>query len=190
MRKLFLIFLSLFLAPVQGFAHEIAGTGFAAGLTHPVLGVDHLLAMVSVGILSAQMGGRAIWTVPATFVSLMVVGSVFGITNIPIPVVEYSISISVIALGIAIASAKKMPVVASMMFVGFFAIFHGHAHGTEMPYLAKPLFYALGFVMGTAGIHLVGVLIGYLATLKRQSASLLRYSGAAIAGMGLQILIG
>jgi urease accessory protein len=162
--------------------------GFMAGLSHPVLGFDHFLAMLSVGILSAQMGGRAIWTVPLTFVSVMAIGGVIGIKGIGLPGVEYGIAISVAALGISLAMEKKLSIILAMMFVGFFALFHGHAHGTEMPSIAQPAFYALGFITGTAGIHITGVLIGLISSRSLKGAEFLRFVGAGIAGIGIYIL--
>jgi urease accessory protein len=119
--------------------------------------------MLSVGILSAQMGGRAIWAVPATFVSVMAVGAIIGFKGIGIPGVEYGIALSVLILGFTLAMEKKLLPLWAMLGVGFFAIFHGHAHGTEMPKILKPIVYALGFFLGTAGIHVCGVLIGIVA---------------------------
>ena len=191
MRKIVLSILGVVLFfPIVSYAHEGSGGGFMAGLTHPVLGFDHLLAMLSVGILSAQMGGQAIWRVPLTFVLVMLFGGVLGINSIPLFSVELGIALSVLALGIAIALERKLSSLLAMVFVGFFAIFHGHAHGTEMPSLSKPLFYACGFVLGTAGIHVVGVLIGIIAEKIKEGGQLLRYAGAGIAGVGFHLIIG
>lgn len=110
--------------------HAGADGGIFVGLLHPILGIDHLLAMVTVGLVSAQMGGRAIWTVPATFVSVMAVGGILGILGFPLPFVEYGIALSVVALGVALLSTKKLSTSLAMVFVGLFAMFHGHAHGT------------------------------------------------------------
>jgi len=162
--------------------------GFATGFTHPVFGLDHLLAMLSVGILSAQMGGRAIWTVPLTFVSFMLVGGVFGMLGIPFFSVEIAIALSVLLLGILIASNKKFPLFITMAGVGFFALFHGHAHGEEMPASAQPALYALGFVLGTFLIHLAGVFLGYLASKNPLRLVALRASGIAIAILGIYFL--
>ena len=190
MTKRILPVLLVSLFPALAFAHTSAdGGGFFAGLSHPVLGFDHLLAMVSVGILSAQMGGKAIWTVPSTFVSVMLVGGLLGINNVPLFSVELGISLSVLVLGVALAVDKKLPIVFAMLFVGFFALFHGHAHGTEMPRLAEPKYYALGFVVGTAGIHIAGVLIGVISQRFTQGAQLLRFLGAGIAGIGFHLMI-
>ncbi len=191
MRKVVLSILGvIFFLPSMAYAHEGSGGGFMAGLTHPVLGFDHLLAMLSVGILSAQMGGQAIWRVPFTFVLVMLGGGVLGINGVPLFSVELGIALSVLALGVAIALEKKLSSLLAMIFVGFFAIFHGHAHGTEMPFLSKPLFYACGFVAGTAGIHVAGVLIGIIADRLKAGGQLLRYVGAGIAGIGFHLIIG
>jgi len=189
LKKIFFCSFILSLFPDVSHAHMNQGDGgFMAGLSHPVLGFDHLLAMVSVGILSAQMGGRAIWTVPLTFVSVMAVGGVLGIKGTGLPGVEYGIAVSVAVLGISLAMEKKLPMILTMIFVGFFALFHGHAHGAEMPSLAKPAFYALGFITGTAGIHIVGVLIGLISRRTSKGAEFLRFVGAGIAGIGIYIL--
>ena len=191
MRRVILPILGVVLFfPSMSYAHEGSGGGFMAGLTHPVLGFDHLLAMLSVGIVSAQMGGQAIWRVPLTFVLVMLGGGILGINNIPLFSVELGIAFSVLALGIAIALEKKLSPLLATVFVGFFAIFHGHAHGTEMPYLSKPMFYACGFVLGTAGIHIAGVLIGIIAERLKEGKQVLRYVGAGIAGVGFHLIIG
>lgn len=187
MRTMILMLLVILLSPGYAQAHEADHGGFLSGLSHPVLGFDHLLAMVAVGILSVQMGGRAIWIVPATFVGMMLVGGIMGINNIPFLSVEAGIAISVFALGIALAAEKKLPVMLAMLFVGFFALFHGHAHRTEMPFLAEPTFYATGFLLGTAGIHIAGVLIGLSSEKWKHGPQLLRSVGSGIAGIGLHL---
>lgn len=163
--------------------------GFNSGLSHPVFGMDHLLAMLSVGILSAQMGGKWIWKVPFTFILVMLIGGVLGIKGIDIISVELGIVLSVLILGGAIASGKRIPPVLAMIFVTIFAIFHGHAHGTEMPYLAEPMLYAGGFVVGTATIHILGVLISYILQKLKTGESLLRYLGSTIAAIGFYFTI-
>lgn len=190
MKKSALLLFTTLLFPNIVFAHGSApSTGFIAGLSHPVLGFDHLLAMVSVGILSAQMGGRAIWRVPLTFVIIMLIGGVLGMLGISLFSVELGIAFSVLALGIALAVDKKLSPMLAMIFVGFFAIFHGHAHGTEMPNLVKPTLYVFGFVVGTAAIHIVGVLVGVFAKKIKHGAQLLRYVGAGIAGIGFYLIV-
>ncbi len=171
-------------------AHEASHAGgFMAGITHPVLGLDHLLAMLSVGILSAQMGGRAIWSVPFAFVGVMLIGGLMGMNHVPFFTVELGIAVSVLALGIALAAEKKLPTTLAMIAVGFFALFHGHAHGTEMPEISTPLLYALGFVTGTALIHIAGVMVGFFSQKFSHGPQLLRYVGAGIAGIGFHLII-
>ncbi len=183
------ILTTICLLPAALFAHTgHDALGFATGFTHPVFGLDHLFAMLSVGILSAQMGGRAIWTVPLTFVSFMLVGGVFGMLGIPFFSVEIAIAASVLALGIAIAIDRKFPMALTMAGVAFFALFHGHAHGEEMPGSAQPALYALGFVLGTSLIHLLGVFLGWVATRQPRHSLILRISGVAIAVVGAYFL--
>ncbi len=181
------LILSLISISIFANAHQIGGTGFLSGFEHPVLGFDHFLAMVSVGIWSAQIGGRAIWYVPGTFVSFMIIGGILGIYEIEVPVFEIGIAMSVFLLGIAIASEKFIPVKIGLGFVAFFGIFHGYAHGVEMPNILNPLLYSIGFVLGTSLIHILGVFIGLLSERNRKSAQFLRYIGAGISGIGLHI---
>jgi urease accessory protein len=180
----------LLASPAIAQAHSIEGAGgFMSGLGHPVLGFDHLLAMLSVGILSAQMGGKAIWMIPTTFVGVMLIGGILGMQDIPLFSVELGIAFSVFALGISLAAEKKLPALLAMAFVGFFALFHGHAHGAEMPSLAQPVNYALGFVTGTALIHVSGVLVGLISQQTPKGTEVLRFAGAGIAGIGFHLLI-
>ena len=174
--------------------HSGYGGGIFAGLLHPLLGIDHLLAMVSVGLLSAQMGGKAIWTVPATFVTVMAFGGLLGIIGVPLPFVEYGIALSVVLLGIALVLPKKLPVWLTMVFVGIFAIFHGYAHGAEIPVVSDtPLevfAYIFGFLLATATLHLIGALIGQMANATPRGANILRYSGVVIALIGVFLVMG
>ncbi len=186
----FLGVLIILATPVLSHAHGNAGdSGLISGLTHPVFGPDHLIAMVTVGLLSAQIGGRAIWSVPLTFVMVMAVGGVLGMKGVDLPFVEYGIALSVVALGIALATEKKMPVIIAMVFVGMFAIFHGHAHGTEMPNIAEPAMYALGFSSATAGLHILGAVTGYTAVRRSYGAGLLRFTGMLIVASGAYFVI-
>jgi urease accessory protein len=176
-------------------AHEqevIRYGSFLGGFTHPVLGPDHLLAMLSVGILSTQIGGRAILTVPAAFVTFMALGGVVGVAwgGIPMELIELGIAGSVLVLGAIIALGRRMPVLVAMAAVGFFGTMHGYAHGVETPAIAEPVLYALGFLSGTATIHLAGVLIGEVALKYRAGVPALRTAGAAIALMGALFLLG
>ena len=165
------------------------GVGFLTGLLHPALGLDHLLAMLSVGILSVQIGGRAIWHVPATFVLIMIFGGFLGMQGVKIPMVEAGIAISVIVLGVALAAERLIPEWVALISVAIFGTFHGHAHGTEMPLIANPWLYGLGFVTGTALIHLVGVLVGVGFRRLQRGPGLLRTTGIGIAGIGCYFLL-
>lgn len=164
--------------------------GFLSGLVHPVLGYDHLLAMLSVGILSAQIGGRAIWTVPATFVSVMAVGGILGLIDIGLTTTELGIAVSLVILGLVIAAERRISVLVAMIGVGFFAIFHGYAHGSEVPKTAEPFLYALGFLTGTALIHITGVVIGDIARHYERGKIVLRVGGALIAVIGILFIFG
>ena len=173
------------------FAHGITyGAGFMTGFNHPVLGFDHLLAMLSVGLLSTQLGGRAIWTVPLAFMAFMLFGGILGLYGVELPQVELGIALSVLLLGLAIALGRQIPLLLAMGFVGLFAIFHGHAHGAEMPALASPVLYALGFLTGTAVIHLLGVALGIIMQHLSRKLPLLRLSGGVIALVGGYLIAG
>ena len=178
------------MASSAAYAHTgQSAVGFMSGLLHPILGADHFLAMVSVGIVSAQLGGRRIWTVPATFVASMIAGAVPGVLGHHWPMSEQGIAFSVIILGIAIATVthrvNSLPV---MLIVALFGALHGHAHGLELPKAADPIYYAGGFVTSTASIHLLGVGIGHLFTTRAPFTPVLRHLGSAMAGMGIMIL--
>ncbi len=164
-------------------------SGFAAGFVHPLFGLDHLLAMLGVGIWAAQLGGRAVWAVPGAFVSVMIAGAVLALAGAPLPMVEFGIGGSVLVMGALIALGARMPLPAAMGLVGLFALFHGHAHGTELPGFAPPAAYGAGFVLATALLHAAGCGIAWL--LRAQANRLpFRIGGAAMAAIGGSFLIG
>ena len=179
------------LAGELALAHDEGGggAGFVTGIFHPVLGFDHFLAMLSVGVISAQIGGRAIWYVPATFVLAMIFGGVLGMQKVNLLAVEAGIALSVLILGATLAGGKIMPKWFAIVSVTIFGIFHGHAHGTEMPLITNPWLYAAGFVLGTATIHLAGVLVGIALRRRQVGHYVLRATGVGIAGIGAYILI-
>jgi urease accessory protein len=184
-----MLWISLLAAPV---AH-ISPTGTAIdGFLHPLLGFDHLLAMITVGLLSAQIGGRAIWTVPATFVTVMAVSGVLGYLNMPLLYVEYGIAISVILLGASLLANRRIPEVVAIVLVALFSVFHGHAHGAEL-HNARTVIdvvaYVLGFMTATAGLHVIGALLGYVALRNYQGIRVLRYSGVLIAVVGVYLVV-
>ena len=182
------------LLPTAAWAHTGHGAtvGFVQGFVHPVSGLDHVLAMVAVGLFAANLGGRALWAVPLSFVSVMALGGALGAAGIAVPFVEAGVAISVIVLGLAVAVQWKWPVAAAMGLVGIFAIFHGHAHGAEMPVDASGLEYGLGFMLATAVLHGIGNGFGLgIARFGRaHSPRVTQFGGAVLAVAGLGILTG
>ena len=144
------------------FAHVQAGqaTGFLTGFLHPISGLDHVLAMVAVGLWGAQLGAPAIWLLPVTFPIVMALGGLLGLLGIPLPGVELGIAASAILLGAAVMTERRVPLYAAAALVGLFAIFHGHAHGTELPPGQSGLLYSLGFIVATGCLHAIGIAIG------------------------------
>src|SRR5262245_23234599 len=174
------------ISPSMAFAHPAVGqaSGLLNGLAHPIGGLDHLCAMVAVGLWAAQRGGRATWLVPLAFVSVMAIGGVLAMLGFSLPLVEQGIIASVLVLGLLIAGAVGLPLPASVLVVGLFALFHGHAHGSEMPQNMSGVAYAVGFVAATVMLNLCGILLGVLAR-QTNTMQLLRYAGAAIILCGL-----
>lgn len=169
-------------------AHEggagLAG-GFASGFMHPILGWDHVVAMVAVGLWGAFLGSPALWILPVVFPLVMALGGALGVMGIPIPQVETGIALSAVVLGAAVAAAARPPLWVAAVVVGAFAIFHGHAHGTELPEAASPLAYSLGFVIATGLLHLAGIGFGYLVRWPAGQMAVRAGGGAiALAGMG------
>lgn len=164
----------------------------AHGFAHPLGGIDHLLAMTMVGVLAFRMGGRAIWLVPSTFVVVMVVGGLLGMMQVDIPLTEIGIAISVVVLGATVAAGLKPPLTAVLVAVASFAVFHGYAHGAEMPEDAGGIGFGFGFVLATAMLHAFGIGVGYgLARLNgRRGDYVLRGVGAAVAVAGTGLLVG
>lgn len=183
-----LLLVSLPACPALAHTGEGVAGGLLAGLRHPVTGLDHLLAMVAVGIWGAFLGRPLIWALPVAFPLMMVVGGVAGIVGIPVPYIEPGIALSVIVLGLAIAAAWRAAVPVAVGVVAVFALFHGYAHGTELPHAASPAAYATGFVVATGSLHLAGIAIGLLARFEHGTLAL-RVCGAAIAIIGGWILL-
>ncbi|MDP1797351.1 MAG: HupE/UreJ family protein [Planctomycetaceae bacterium] len=172
----------------SAFAHPGHGThenGVVAGLLHPLLGLDHLLAMVTVGLLSAQFGGRAVWGLPGSFVAWMLVGGILGTLGWELPGVEIGIATSIMLLGLAVALDCRRPLGVALALTGMFGFLHGHAHGTEMPTTTSMVMYAAGFVVATAALHITGVLLGRWSLSSVNGKRGLRVSGGAIAAAGL-----
>lgn len=180
------------LTPVAALAHTGAGDthGVVHGFMHPVTGLDHVLAMVAVGILAALLGGRAIWLVPASFVALAAVGGLLGVQGVLVPFVEFGISASVVLLGLAIALQARLPLGWTVGLVGLFGLYHGYAHGAEMPADASGFAYGAGFLAATAMLHIAGIGLGLgIAHMARRSATrFAQAGGAAIALAGIVLL--
>lgn len=157
-------------------------TGFAGGLAHPLLGLDHLFAMIAIGLWAAQQGGRALWAIPAAFVGAMLAGGMLAWSGIALPQVEAAIALSVLVLGLLVATRRQWAVTAGTALAAGFALFHGNVHGLEMPLAASPALYALGFVLATACLHGVGIAGSLLG---RRAVQL---AGAGIAATGLALM--
>jgi urease accessory protein len=186
--------LVLALLPTAAFAHTGHGdvAGILHGFMHPVGGLDHVLAMVAVGVFAFVLGGRAPWLVPLSFVLMMGVGFLLGVGQVGVPFVELGIALSSIVIGAVAAWGKPMPVAAAMSLVGVFAIFHGHAHGAEMPANAAGFDYALGFMLATALLHLVGIAgaIGVSTVVGRYGRPVAQVAGGLFALGGVGVLAG
>ena len=176
---------SIALAHVEGGA--LAG-GFASGFAHPLLGLDHVVAMVAVGLWGAFLGVPAIWLLPIVFPLVMAVGGVLGIAGVPIPSVEVGIALSAVVLGLMVAAALRAPIWLAAVIVGAFAIFHGYAHGVELPSGANAVGYSAGFVLATGMLHLAGIALG-LITRWQSGIWVVRAAGAAISVAGLVFLL-
>jgi urease accessory protein len=161
--------------------------GFLAGVGHPVSGLDHVLAMVAVGLWGAQLGAPALWLLPVTFPMVMALGGMVGLLGVPLPGVEVGIGASALLLGLAVMSELRPPLAAAAALVGIFAVFHGHAHGTELPPGQSALLYSMGFVMATGALHGVGIAVGLVHGWPWGRA-VLRGAGVAIALAGLLFL--
>jgi urease accessory protein len=185
-----LILASALIAPATVLAHNPAGIagGFVSGFLHPLSGIDHILAMVAVGIWGAQLGAPAIWALPVAFPLVMSVGGALGVRGVLLPGVEIGIAASALLLGFLIFRETRPPLYAAALVVGFFAIFHGYAHGTELPHAANPLAYGLGFVIATGLLHVSGVALGLIHRWPR-GARILRIAGAGISLAGLFLLV-
>ena len=175
--------------PSTASAHSATGTmgGFISGFKHPITGLDHIVAMVAVGLWGAFLGGRAMWMLPVVFPVVMAFGGALGVLGVPVPWVETGIAISGVVLGSMVAFAVKPPLWVAAVIVGFFAIFHGVAHGRELPQAANAMTYAIGFVISTGLLHLSGIALGLL-TRWPWGKIIVRIGGVAIALVGFGFL--
>jgi urease accessory protein len=181
----------LLLWPTGALAHILGDQagGFISGFAHPISGLDHILAMVSVGLWGAQLGPPAIWLLPVTFPMVMAFGGMLGLLGVPLPGTEIGIALSAIGLGAVVAIEARPPLWVAAGLVGFFAIFHGHAHGTELPPDESGVLYSMGFVVATGLLHLAGIGIG-LINRWRAGEVMLRLGGAGVAIAGCVFLWG
>jgi urease accessory protein len=166
-------------------AHTLlpAETSLLAGMMHPLLGLDHLLAMLAVGLWAVQQGSRRLWQLPVAFLTMMMVGALLGQTGLSLPLVDSGIASSLFLLGLMLAFAVRLAIVPSMLMVGLFAVFHGYAHGAEMPQALTLIDYTLGFMLATATLHGLGIGLGLFAR-SVQNEKILRVSGIAISLTG------
>ena len=187
--RVLMVAIAALVAAQPAFAHEqaAAGAGLVRGLLHPLTGMDHLIAMVAVGIWGAQLGAPAIWVLPITFPLVKAVGGVLGVLQVPLPMPEVVIALSALVLGAAVAMRLRLPFAAAAIVVAVFAIFHGHAHGAELPSSANPLAYGVGFVVTTGLLHLCGITIGLL-TRWPAGERVIQGLGAVIAALGCYFL--
>lgn len=190
--RIFLLNLGLLLVFMAVSAHSESGesgSGFVSGFLHPFLGWDHVVAMVAVGLWGAYLGKPAIWVLPIVFPLVMAIGGALGVAGVPLPAVETGIATSAVILGILIAAAAKPPLWVAAVIVGLFAVFHGHAHGTELPLSANPIVYSMGFVFATGLLHLLGISFGLLIRWPAGKIAV-RAMGGVIIFVGLGFLAG
>jgi urease accessory protein len=183
------VLLAALLLALPAYAHEQQGqaAGFLSGLQHPVSGLDHVLAMVAVGLWGAQLGAPAIWLLPVTFPLMMACGGFLGLVGVPLPGVEIGIAVSAILLGAMVATQSRPPLWMAVAAVALFAVFHGHAHGTELPPGQSGLMYSVGFVVATGGLHATGIAIGFIHRWPAGRIAL-RIAGAAVGSAGVYFL--
>lgn len=188
----FLLACALLGSALPALAHSSAGDatgGFVAGLLHPVLGWDHVIAMVAVGLWGAFLGLPAIWVLPVVFPLVMALGGALGVAGVPLPGVETGIALSAIVLGAMVALAARPPLIVAAVIVAAFAVFHGHAHGTELPESANPIAFSLGFVIATGLLHVGGIAFGLLVRWPAGRVAV-RAAGGVIGLLGAGFLFG
>lgn len=181
------VYTFMFIPSAQAHVQQGQAVSFLTGLEHPVSGLDHILAMVAVGLWGAQLGNPAIWLLPIAFPMMMAFGAMMGLIGMGLPGIEIGIAVSAIVLGCMVMGEVRPKLAVAVIVVGFFAVFHGHAHGTELPAGQSGLLYSMGFVIATGCLHAAGIVIGLI---HRWPAGrlILRGGGAVIAMMGVFFL--
>ncbi|TGV52494.1 protein hupE [bacterium M00.F.Ca.ET.141.01.1.1] len=189
-KRLCLSAILLVAAAMPAYAHVGIGpaSSLMAGFTHPLSGLDHMTVMLAVGLWAALKGGKAIWAWPAAFVGIMLAGAALGMAHLPLPFVEPGILASVVALGLLVALAVDLPVSAGVAIIGLFALFHGHAHGAEVPENAGGLEYMAGFAIATVLLHAIGIAAGLGLGMRFRGVA--RIVGAACAAIGVGLVFG
>ncbi|WP_432240277.1 HupE/UreJ family protein [Herbaspirillum robiniae] len=178
---------SAFAHPGHPGSHMDASASFMSGFSHPFSGIDHLLAMLAVGLWAAQNKQRALWVLPLAFPLMMVVGALMAIGGLSVPAVETGIAASVAVMGLLIAFAVRMPLWASASVVSLFALFHGYAHGAELPHGSSAALYGAGFILATAILHATGLIVGMVAG-QKMADRVVRIGGVGIAAVGAYLL--
>lgn len=179
-------------APTVAWAHTGFGphTGVTAGFLHPLTGFDHILAMVAIGIFAANLGGRALWAVPLSFMAVMALGGALGMAGVQLPFVETMIALSLVVLGLVITLPRRWPLIAAMLLAGVFGLFHGHAHGSEMAASVSGLDYGLGFLVATGLLHLTGIGLGLgVRRIGSRAVQVTRIAGLTTAAIGVGFLV-
>jgi urease accessory protein len=172
---------------VHAHTQEGQAAGFVSGLAHPVSGLDHVVAMIAVGLWGAQLGAPALWLLPVTFPMVMALGGMLALIGMPLPGVEIGIAVSAVLLGATVLLELRPPLAVAAALVGCFAIFHGHAHGTELPPGEDGLLYSIGFVVATGCLHGIGIAVGLIHS-RAWGRVPLRAAGAGVAVVGLFFL--
>jgi urease accessory protein len=186
MKRTLIAFALLFISTAASAHTGHGSSGFSTGLMHPFSGMDHLLAMLAVGLWAGQLGGQRIWQLPATFMAMLAGGAFIGMMIPSLTLIEPGIAASVLILGLLIASPSKLALPVSFALTAAFGLFHGYAHGSEMPSAAAPLTYAAGFLLATASLHVSGIVMG--SALRERFSRVVQVLGMSIAAMGAWML--
>jgi urease accessory protein len=185
--QFFILFASITLFPHTD--EVIQGFGFMAGLKHPVQGMDHLLAMLCVGMISSRIGKSAIWQVPLCFVLVMAVGCVIGFFGAKLTIIEYLIAVSILIFGVLLIIPQWLSISATLLTVALFAVVHGYAHGKEMPLFVLPEIYIFGFMVSTTVIHILGVVLGEIINRLPRRQLLYKMTGISLVVTGIFLMV-